>query len=144
MTQVANDLSQYAGKKIVVTIKTDEGTFEEVEGFAESANVLGILLKPKGKSAVQIIDPELIERVDYAPEKAKSLAVKYLKEIEFGGNRQHLLDRHSVQLAVVNAMDEASALELHQSIDHGSLDLGHRHGEKPVRVSADSGDGTSE
>jgi hypothetical protein len=130
------DLSQYDGKRVVVTHNQADGTAAETEGTVQTGNSLGLLIKPKGKSAVEIIEAGDIEGIILAPEKQKNFGVTYLKVVELGGARKHLLDRHAATLTAVNSMTEEDAFKLHASIDHEDSDLGHVHGEKPKKDKA--------
>lgn len=123
------NIEQYEGKKIVVVYnKGDEAV--EVEGTAQAANSVGILLKPKGKTTIDIIELAQIESVRYVADKPKSLAAKVLKPVEFGQARNHLLERHGYTLTQINDMDEQAAFDAHNAIDHKASDLGHVHGDK--------------
>lgn len=125
------DLTQYSGKKILVTRKIEgKVDAEEVEGKAEVANATGILLKPKGQIKLEIISIEDIIEVKFVQVEQKPLSRKVLKVIEFGQAQVHLLDRHGLTLTAVNKMTEKEAFEGHQSIDHEAADLGHTHGDK--------------
>lgn len=130
------ELSQYEGQRVIVTRKLEDGTLDEIEGTCQSGNELGLLIKPRGKASVEIIEASDIEQVVFAPEKLKNLSPKYIKEVTYGQARQHLLDRHGYTIGQVNAMTEESALHVHASIDHEANDLGHRHGEKPAKAEA--------
>lgn len=136
MTSVTElDLSQYAGKRVLVTF--NEGSeAKEVEGTVQSGNSLGLLLKPRGKSNVEIIEATMIERVELAPDKQKNLNVKYVKNVWLGKARQHLLDWHGMTLTSINSITEEQAFEQHTSIDHLASDLGHVHGERPKKEKA--------
>jgi hypothetical protein len=129
---VDTDLTQYSGKKVIVQVKLDAPnekgeTLVEVEGKAEAANELGILLKPKGRTQVELIEASNIESVEFAPEQDKKLTAKTVAVIEHGKARQHLLDRHGLTLEDVNKLTEAQALEYHNNTEHEGL--GHIHGE---------------
>lgn len=126
---MSNDLSQYEGKKIIV-VKKDGENAVELEGTAQTANEVGILLKPKGKATVDIVSAEDIVEVRYVVEKPKALTRKTLKVVEFGQARNHLLERHGYTLARINEMDEQEALNEHSRINHEAADLGHVHGDK--------------
>jgi hypothetical protein len=133
----ALDLTKYDGKKVVVQRTNSDNVLEEVEGTVQTGNALGLLIKPKGKASVEIIEASSIEGVELAPEKAKKLGPKYIKEVELGQARQHLLDRHGATLNEVNEMTEQEAYDEHFEINHENEDIGHRHGEKPKRNQAD-------
>lgn len=130
MTDTELDLSQYEGKKIVVVKKSENGDAAEIEGTAQLANQLGILIKPKGKTNLEMIETADIEEVRYVVEKPKALARKTLKPVEFGQARNHLLERHGLTLTQVNEMDEKAAFDVHNEVDHEGSDLGHVHGDK--------------
>lgn len=122
------DLSQYAGKRVILVRKVEgSDTAEEVEGTVESANQLGIVLKPKGKATFELVEEGNIEDIRFAPVKPQALKAKKLKPVPFGQVKRHLLDRHAFTLSVVNEMTEEKAVEVHDGIDHS--DLGHKHAE---------------
>lgn len=134
MTVTAEELAQFEGKRVIVTIKTDDGKLDEVEGFADKANALGLLFKPKGKSTLDIVGVDDIEQIVLIPEPIKALKARYIKDADEEGVRAHLIASHGVTLTVVNSMTDKAALEWHATIDH--TDLGHIHGEKPAKVEA--------
>lgn len=134
MTITGIDLKQFADKKVVVVHRVEgQENAVETEGKAEAANENGILIKPKGKTQMQLIESANIEDVRFVDEKPKALTVKYLKVVEFGQARAHLLERHAFSLTAVNAMSEKDAFEQHKNLDHVASDLGHVHGEKPSK-----------
>jgi len=122
---MSKDYSEYAGKKVIVTVNLEDGTASEVEGKVEVANQEAILIKPKGKTRIDIIEASTIEEIRLAPEPAKKLTAKKLKPVELGRVRQHLLDRHGYRLSEISAMAEEQAREFHEGLDHS--DLGHVH-----------------
>lgn len=129
------DLTKFQGKRVLVQVKLDQPnekgeTLIEVEGKAEAANALGILLKPKGRTQVDLIEADKIESVELAPDTEKKLAARTISNAEYGKARQHLLDRHGCSLEQVNALNEDQAFSQHQAIDHKASGLGHVHGEK--------------
>lgn len=132
---VTEDLSQYAGQRVIVTVNLDEPnakgeTCVEVEGTAEAANAAGIMFKPKGRTSVEIIEIAKIERVQFAPEKPKDLKAKPLQLVKYGTARAHLLERHGYKISSVNALTEEQALRTHGEIEHEAQELGHLHQEK--------------
>jgi hypothetical protein len=154
---VTADLDQFAGKKVIITRNLAEPneageTAVELEGKAESANSLGVLFKPKGKTGLELIEVGEIEDIRLAPETDKRLSAKTLKITELGAAKQHLIDRHGLTLTEVNGLDEPTAFSYHAELDHKGLDLGHVHGEKPAAeraaalesAAAEGGDASSE
>jgi len=130
------DLLQYNEKKVIVTVNLDEPNDKgelaiEIEGTVVAANELGLLLKPKGRTAAELIEADKIEQVSYVPEKPKAIKGKSLKPVAHGDARVHLVERHGVTLSWANAATEESALEYHASLDHS--DLGHNHDPKPAK-----------
>lgn len=123
--------AKYVDKKVVL-VRNEKGKTlaEEIEGTLISANDSLIMLKPKGKTQATLIEVGEVEKIDYAPEKSKSLTRKALKPVEFGQARAHLLERHGMKLAEVNVLSEKDAFELHKGIDHEKDDLGHKHEDK--------------
>lgn len=133
MTVEASELNQYEGKRVTLTY-TDaaaEGGSVTLEGKAEKANAKGVLLKPKGKTNFELIESERVTAIELAPDTAKPLTARVLKEVELGTAKNHLLERHGLTLTEVNELTEEAALEFHQGIDHVAEDLGHVHGAKP-------------
>ena len=118
---------QYNGKKVLVTVNQADGTAAEVEGTVEIGTAAGLLIKPKGKTKLDLIESANIAEVKLAPETAKAITAKKLKPIVLGQARGHLLERHGYKLKDINAMNEDTAFDFHESIDHKSEDLGHVH-----------------
>lgn len=133
------NIDQYQGKKIVL-VRNEPGKTDavELEGTATIANEMGILLKPKGKTSLELIDLDQIESVEFVVEKDKPLSRKTLKVVEYGAAKNHLLERHGFTLARVNELSEKDALKLHNSIDHEADDLGHVHGDKNATARAEA------
>jgi hypothetical protein len=133
--ETTTDLSQYIGQQVVVTQNLpepdDEGNSAiEVEGKVQTANELGILIKPKGQVNFKLIRIEEIEDVVVKHDKAKALKATVLKPVTLGQARRHLLERHGLTLTEANGLSEEAALQYHNSLDHEQLDLGHVHEEK--------------
>lgn len=127
------DLAQFQGNKVVVQVLLDEPnekgeTLIELEGKAEAANALGVLIKPKGRTQVELVERGKIESIELAPESEKKLTARSLLPVDFGKVRQHLLDRHGVTLEEVNGLTEESAQTYHNDLQHDGL--GHKHEEK--------------
>ena len=136
------DLAKYNGQKVIVQVNLDKPndkgeTLVEVEGKAEAANELGILLKPKGRTQVELIEASKIESVEFAPEPEKKIAAKTIAVIDYGKARQHLADRHGLTLEEVNQLNEEQALDYHNQTEHGTL--GHVHGEKEKAAKDEAG-----
>lgn len=135
------DLTKYNGQKVIVQVNLDKPndkgeTLVEIEGKAEAANELGILIKPKGRTQVELIEAAKIESVEFAPEPEKKIAVKTIAVIEYGKSRQHLADRHGLTLDEVNQLTEEQGLDYHGATDHTGL--GHVHGEKEKPASQEA------
>jgi len=128
---MVENLKQYAGKKVVVVRKAADGSLEEIEGTAQTANDLAIVLKPKGKTVNELIEAGDIEEVRYVAEKLKELKSKSLKEVVHGDARGHLAERHGIALSILAKLTEENALANHSDLDHS--DLGHNHDPKPAK-----------
>lgn len=134
-TATTTDLSQYTGKKVIVTQNLaepdkDGATAIEVEGTVQVGNASGVLIKPKGKATFDLIEAASIEEIRLAPEKDKAFKASKLKLVTVGQARRHLLERHGVTLKWANSVTEEQALEYHNSLNHEELDLGHVHSAK--------------
>jgi hypothetical protein len=142
------DLTKYQGQKVIVQVKLDEPnekgeTLIEVEGKAEAANALGVLIKPKGRTQVELIEAEKIESIEFAPEGDKKLGTRSILPIEYGKARQHLLDRHGNTLDEVNNLTEEQALAYHTDLQHDGL--GHKHeAKKPAEERAEGVEAAAE
>ncbi|HEY6021857.1 MAG TPA: hypothetical protein VIY48_18930 [Candidatus Paceibacterota bacterium] len=129
------DYEKYVDKKVVLTHNLSEpnadgNLAEEVEGTVMAVSGEMLMLKPKGKTNPILIELANVERIDFAPEKAKNLARKKLKIVQFGNARAHLLERHGYTLTEVNEITENEAFASHEDIDHEAADLGHVHVDK--------------
>lgn len=131
------DLSQYNDKKVIVTHKAKDGADGvETEGTVQTGNELGLLIKPKGKTGLALINKDDIDDIKLVPSSAKALTRKTLKPVELGQARTHLAERHGYTLSQVNKMSEEEAFETHAGIDHEAADLGHVHGDKSANEKA--------
>lgn len=143
---VADDLSQYNGQKVVLTLAPTGDSTEntQVEGKVEMGNALGLLFKPKGKAQPELVEKDKILGVESAPEKPKSLKAKSLKAVEADAVRSHLLERHGVDLDWANGATDEGAEQYHNTLDHAALKLGHVHktedSEREQAIAAAEGD----
>lgn len=131
MTETTVDYTQYIGKRVILSIPDDEGVLTEQEVTIQSANASALLVKPKGKTQFEIVDPSDVADVSLAPTATKKLKAKRVNPVELGQARSHLLERHGAKLAEVNELDEDQAFAAHETIDHAAGDLGHFHAPKP-------------
>lgn len=129
---MSQDYSQYDGKKVVVTVNDSEaeGGQTTIEGTVSVGNDMGLLLKPKGKTGLDLIEAAKIVGVEAAPDTPKKLQVKALQPLKDSQARQHLVDRHGYSVADVESMSDEDALTFHsEDVDHAPL--GHNHDGKP-------------
>jgi hypothetical protein len=107
----------------VVEVRDMEGTVELVVGEA-------MLFKPKGSAMHKLVELKNIvaESFEVIPEVPRELKPKSQGVVGLTNARNHLLDRHERELTVINAMDDKTAFDLHELIDHDNL--GHFHGPK--------------
>jgi hypothetical protein len=129
------DLSQYTGKRVIVTRNLPEPNEKgesavEIEGQIEVANDLGLLIKPKGKVQLDLIPKAEVEEVRLAESASKPLKRTTLKVVKPGQARRHLVERHGVTLDWANNVTEEQAFDYHLGLDHEALDLGHVHSDK--------------
>ena len=125
MSVAVEDLQSFVEKEAILHLIQEDGTLKEVTGTIKAATVAGVPFKTKGKSGLDLLTVEQIEEISYAPVKPKAVVQKKLKPIEYGQARQHLIDRHGVELSWGKEADERSAFEYHKDLDHSNL--GHRH-----------------
>lgn len=138
------DVSDYAelvGKRVILTVPGDRDTLTEVEGLIEAANAAAVLIKPKGQTAFQLIDPATIVQCVFAPAVNKTIKVRSAKVVDLGKVRQHLVTAHGWTLSSVNDdLTEEQATEIHDKIDHAAEDLGHVHSGSDEKDDSDSDD----
>jgi hypothetical protein len=133
MTTTIESLQKYIGKEVIVHLVQDDNSAKEFTGRIEAATVAGIVFKEKGKSGMQLIEsPAKIYEIDFAPVKQKAVVQKKLVPVEFGQARQHLVDRHGVELQWAKDADEKAAFEYHEGLDH--TNLGHKHEAKDEKA----------
>lgn len=118
-------LQPFINKEAVFHVVQEDGSLKEVTGTIKAATVAGVPFKVKGKSGLELTTVDKIEEIDYAPVKPKPVAQKKLKPVDYGQTRQHLVDRHGVELEWAKNADEKQAFEYHKDLDHANL--GHRH-----------------
>lgn len=127
MSVEVEQLESFVGKQVILHVRNEDGTLAELEGKIEAASVAGLAFKPKGQSSLDLYMPNQIEELQAAPEKPKPVTQKKLKPITLGQARQHLLDRHGVELSWAKEADEQAAFDYHAGLDHSNL--GHIHKE---------------
>lgn len=132
MSVTLEDVQPYIDKEAIVHLVQEDGSLKEVTATIKAATVAGVPFKVKGKSGLELTTIDKIEEIAPAPVKPKPVVQKKLKPIEFGGARQHLMDRHGVTLSWGKEADEQAAFDYHAQLDHS--DLGHRH-EEPKKES---------
>lgn len=121
--------TQYVDQKVILVKSQGEGKEAvEIEGTVLSANDLGVLLKPKGKTQADLIEAASIVEVRFAPKKEESVKVRTVQPVKFGQGKQHLAERHGLSVKGLNSKPEEEAFNYHASLDHA--DLGHKHEEK--------------
>lgn len=128
MTVALEELEANAGKEVVLHVLKGDNQMEELTGTIKKATVAGVAFKPKGKSDLQLLTVDQIEEIQAAPSKPKSVTQKKIDLVPEGGMRQHLADRHGIELKWCKEATEAQAVEFHNSIDHSVL--GHVHVDK--------------
>lgn len=122
------NLAEYTGKKVNVKLTTEDEVFEAV---AEEATDFAVILRRKGKSALEMHPADEVENIELRPDVIKELKGRRLDFIVLDNIKRHLVDRHGYGLASVNAMTVEEAYEFHEGLDHS--DLGHFHAEAPVK-----------
>lgn len=125
MSVTLEQLQSFVDKEAVFHVVQEDGSLKEITGTIKAATVAGVPYKEKGKSGLDLVTVDKIEEIAYAPVKPKPVTQKKLKPIELGNARQHLLDRHGVELSWGKEADENAAFEYHQTLDHSNL--GHVH-----------------
>lgn len=134
MTSAA-DYSKYQGHAVSIT----KVSGAVITGRAVVANAAGFLIKIPNKSnnaLVTINEIAVVQRLAEPREsrKPRKIRAKHVHKVSDDLTRPHLADRHGVQVSVLNQMDHAEAVELHEALhrEYGS-DLGHIHGRPPPK-----------
>lgn len=129
------DYSGYKGKRVIVVVNGENGEAQEIEGTIDSVTAGAFILRPKGKTKVELIEDDDVLEIKDAPTPTKALKAKSLKPIELGQARAHLLDRHGYKLSDINALSEQEAFDFHATVDHS--ELGHNHDTSPAPSAAE-------
>jgi hypothetical protein len=132
------DYGRYLEKKVVMMVGDPADPDKEAvqhEGIIKAATAAGVLLKPKGRSIVELFDLNQILGIEVLAE-ANQVVQRTVKLPELGTVRQHLADRHGFLVPSLEKMTEEAAAEVHNS-QHEAIgkDLGHRH-ETPATTGA--------
>lgn len=135
MSVAIADIKAKIGENILLTVKREDGSTEQVEGKIEVASEAGVGFKPKGRRELDLLEVEDVLAIEEAPVTEAKLKQVKLKPIEAGRIKKHLIDRHGAPLSQVNALSPEQAAELHGKIDHS--DLGHNHDKKEDDKSSD-------
>jgi hypothetical protein len=125
MTATLEQVQAFVEKESVVHLIQEDNTLKEVTGTIKVANEVGIGFKEKGKSGIELLDLSRIEEIGAAPSKPKTVSKKKLLPVADEAVRQHLADRHGIELKWCREATDAQAVEFHNSIDHANL--GHDH-----------------
>lgn len=125
MSVAIDTLKSKVGENILLTVKREDGSTEEVEGKIEVASEAGVGFKPKGRREMDLLEAEDVLDINEAPIVETKLKQVKLKLIDLTRVKKHLIDRHGAPLSQVNALAPEQAEELHNKIDHS--DLGHNH-----------------
>jgi hypothetical protein len=119
------EVQQYTDKDVLIHLVQPDSSLKETTGKIMVATEAGIGFKEKGKASAELLTLSQIEEIAPAPAKVKSVVQKKIKPIEMGQARQHLIDRHGVELSWGKEADEKAAFEYHAGLDHSNL--GHIH-----------------
>ncbi len=130
MTATLQEVQAFVDKDALVHIKQEDGTLAEVVGKIMVATEAGIGFKPKGKPGVELLNLSDVEEIGAAPTKPKTISKKKLAPVTAEQVRQHLADRHGIEIKWCRDATDEAAQEFHDSIDHGVL--GHDHSKVPT------------
>lgn len=125
MSVTLEDLQPFVDKEAIFHLIKDDGSTDEITGTIKAATVAGVPYKVKGKAGLELTTVDKFYEITYAPIKEKAVSQKKINPIEFGQARQHLVDRHGVELSWAKDASEKDAFEWHASLDHSNL--GHAH-----------------
>lgn len=128
MSDTAQNLPQYDGKKVTLKLSDEAEAFQAT---VEAATPLAVIFKRKGKSQVEFKDAALVESIELIDEAEPVVKARRQDFVSLDNIKRHLVDRHGYAVADVNAMKAIDALNFHDTIDH--TPLGHFHADKPVK-----------
>ena len=131
MTTLAEvDPKSLENKTVIFTVRGEDGKEPtKVEGVVQAASAIGVAYKKKGKSALDMLEADRIQDLEILPDKPKVIKAKKLKTVAADSVRQHLADRHGINIDWLNSVSNEEAEEYHNGIDHrkeGTV-LGHYH-----------------
>lgn len=122
------DYTEFTGQRVSLVRKAEDGGENvTVEGRVQIGNELGILIKPKGKTVVDMVEAENIVSIEAIPEGLKKVSQRKMRPTELSGVRAHLALYHGVALETVNdeSYTDVKAAAYHDTLDHSAL--GHNH-----------------
>jgi len=127
MTVAIETLQEKAksGDVVLLTVKREDGSTEQVQGKIEVASTAGVGFKPRGRREMDLLELDDVLELEEAPVPDVKLKQVKMKPVDATRVKKHLIDRHGAPLSQVNAMSPDQAAELHGKIDHS--DLGHNH-----------------
>lgn len=129
-----NDLPSFKDKFVTIQIDTsdDEHTpddFKEVTGKVIAVSNAALVIQGRSDVAmIEVGDILEIEEVLKFTNK-DSLIVRELARVTGEAARQHLLDRHGMQIEKIRAMSVDTAVWTHSQL-HDETHLGHVHGHR--------------
>ena len=127
--QLQVDYKSYENQRVNIRRHNDTAP---VQGVLELVvpESRGIIFRPKGKAAVELVQFKEVVSIELAPVEDRQLRQSRLNPVIVSTVKRHILDRHGLKLAEVNALSPEQAFTWHETMcDH--LELGHYHAPKP-------------
>lgn len=142
MSVSIEEIQNFVGKDVILHVALPDGKQDEREGVIKMATSAGIVFRPRGSSNVELVQPGDAVEVALAPAKIKPVVRKRLDPIELGKARQHLVDRHGVDMDWAKNANEQEAFDYHKNLDHSKL--GHFHEVKPEKPATERDEALAE
>lgn len=127
MTDTQIDLTKFLNQVIKFQLVVNGEGPQVMEGTVIMVNGPAMILSPKGSTRNRLIELSdiLVGSLEVVPIRPKELKPKQVLGTAASNVRQHLLDRHGYELAVINGITDVQAWKEHEEIDHDRL--GHHH-----------------
>lgn len=132
------DITPLFRKVVAFSVVEGEAT-AEITGKVLAVSQTGVVVRVRGNPRVILID-DIVSHEEVSRPRRKRVVRRIVRRIPAEASvKQHLADRHALFMSLVHAVDEKTAHEIHDNINHS--DLGHFHREPSEAITDLDDDG---
>lgn len=126
-------------RKVVTFSVADGDVPTEITGKVLAVSNTGVVVRFKGNPRIILIE-DILDHNEVSRPRRKRVVRRVVRRIPAEVSvKQHLADRHALFMSLVHAIDEETAHEIHEQINHS--DLGHFHREPDEAITDLDDDG---